>query len=195
MRSRLLPPVRRLVTSGFGGILAFIWAGAEAIWWPILPDFYLFAVAPASPPRWWRMAIAATLGSVAGGSLGFGWASGIDARAALDAAPLITPGMIEEASSWIASGGVATAVLRQPVSGVPYKVLVYLAGEAGASFGTFVGASIIARGLRIFAVCGIAALLGRGAGEQRAGRWYDLFLLAFTLAFGLGLWQVVRSFS
>lgn len=193
MRSKLYQPVSRLVQSVAGSATAFLWAFAEALFWPILPDYYLFAVGPAALGRWWRLALFATAGSVAGGSIGY-WISHVRESAfPLQVAPLITEGMIATAASWIADQG-AGAVLRQPLSGIPYKVFVYLSGEIRLPFAAFLLASLAARAIRIFAAAGLGAALGRIAGPERTARYYDLFLVLYTLVFAYGLWRVVKSF-
>ena len=193
MRSILFPPIKRLIESSWGLILAFVWGAAEALFWPILPDFLLFAVVPAAPRRWWMAGAAGAFGSVLGGVLGFVWADASGSTAPLEVAPLITAGMIEETSRLVSESGSA-AVLNQPLSGIPYKVFVYISGAQHQPLLIFVWASLVARSVRIFAVAGVAGLLGRLAGPRRSARYYDLFLVAFTAVFIYGLWRVVTRF-
>lgn len=193
VRSRLFRPVRNLATSGSGLVLGFVWGFGEALIWPVIPDFYVFALVPASPERWWLIAASTSAGSVVGGALGFWLAFARGSTWPMDFAPLVTEGMIHQAGTWLASYG-SLGVLRQPLSGIPYKVFVYLAGAGKQSFLAFFIASILARSIRIFAVAGAAALLGKLGGLQRVARYYDIFLAAFTVVFVYGLWRVVASY-
>ncbi|MCA1838851.1 MAG: YqaA family protein [Actinomycetota bacterium] len=192
MRSRLFHPIQRLVQSDSGLILAFFWGVAEALFFPIFPDYYLFAVVPAAPSRWWRAASFATVGSIIGGTIGYWIAVALHSFSIASHMPLIAPGMMREASDWIRALG-GFAVLRQPLSGIPYKVFVFLCGARHLSFIVFIWASLIARGVRLFAIAGLAAILGK-LPETWRSRTYDLFLALFTITFGLALAAVVRSF-
>ena len=176
-----------------GLILALAWGVAEALWWPIVPDFCVFALSPVAPRRWWKLALAAGIGSVLGGAVGFALAASFGSQRFLAAAPLVTGGMINAALSWLADG--SAGLMRQPLSGIPYKVFVFLAAGLRLNFAAFLLFSTIARSLRIFAVGGSAALLGFAAGKERVSRLYDAFFVLSCLVFALGLWRVVVQFS
>jgi 1-acyl-sn-glycerol-3-phosphate acyltransferase len=133
------------------------------------------------------------MGSVAGGVVGYWLAHSLGSRGLLAAAPLITERMAETAGSWLSVG--PPGLMRQPLSGIPYKVFAFIAGDKRLSFGDFLLFSTIARSLRIFAVGGSAGLLGAAAGRERTARFYDLFLIALTALFLLALWRVVVQFS
>lgn len=193
MRSRLFTPIRNLALSRSGAAAAFIWGAAEALWWPIVPDYYVFGTAAAAPARWWLLALFAAAGSVVGGTVGFWLAFARQNTWPMDFAPLVTEGMINDAGSWLAEFG-PIAVLRQPLSGIPYKVFVYLAGAGRLSFLIFLVGSIAARAIRIFAVGAVGAAIGKVAGESRAARYYDLFVILYTALFVYGLWRVVASY-
>lgn len=165
---------------------------AEALFWPILPDFLVFAVIPAAPTRWFKLAVAAAIGSVFGGVMGYWLAFLRDSSAPLEYLPLITEGMIHQAGAWFASDG-AIAVLRQPLSGIPYKVFVYLGGSGKVSFPVYLWASATARGVRLLAVAGIAGLFGHVT-RRFLPRWYAAFLIVFCLVFAYGLSRVVSAF-
>lgn len=193
MRSRLFRPVRNLATSGSGLVLGLIWGLGEALIWPVIPDYYVFAVVPTTPARWWRVALFTSAGSVIGGAIGFWWAFARRSTWPMDFAPLVTEAMIDQAGSWLAGSG-PLGILYQPLSGIPYKVFVYLAGAGRLSFSAFLLASIVARSLRIFAVAGISGGLGKIAGTHRLVRYYDIFFAVFTIVFIYGLWRVVASY-
>lgn len=109
------------------------WGVAEALIFPIIPDFYAAAASPASPKRWWRLGLALTLGSAIGGAVGYMYAASFGPPIPLESLPLVSAGMADEASAWVADTG-ALAVMRQPLSGIPYKVFVYLAGWKASAF-------------------------------------------------------------
>ncbi|HVF12523.1 MAG TPA: hypothetical protein VNA87_05500 [Actinomycetota bacterium] len=193
MRSYSYPRVKQLASTDAGIFLALFWGVAEALFFRILPDFYLVAAVPAAPRRWWRLATAASIGSVVGGVIGYWLSFPRRSSFPLEYMPLITEKMIHTAGSWLASDG-ALAILRQPMSGIPYKVFVYLSGAGHTSFLVFLWASCIARATRIFVVTGIAGGVGALAGENPRSRWYDVFLIAFVILFSLSLKAVVESF-
>jgi membrane protein YqaA with SNARE-associated domain len=193
VRSVLYRPFERLAARRLGVILALAWGVAEALWWPIVPDFYVFALSPVAPRRWWRLAVAASIGSVAGGAVGYAFATSLGSRGLLAAAPLVTDGMIDTARSWLEAGPVG--LMRQPLSGIPYKVFVFLAASQRLNFVGFVLFSALARSLRIFAVGGSGALLGAAARPDRVKRFYNVFFILFCVVFALGLWRVIRQFS
>lgn len=194
MRSYSYTPIRQVASTDGGIVLALFWGVAEALFFPILPDFYLMATVPSSPRRWWRLAAAASIGSVMGGVIGYWLSFPRRSSFPLEYLPLITEKMIHTAGSWLAAEG-PFAILRQPMSGIPYKVFVYLSGSGRLSFLTFLWASCIARAVRIFLVAGLAGGAGVLVGEDKRSRWYDVFLVAFMILFGLSLKAVVESFS
>jgi 1-acyl-sn-glycerol-3-phosphate acyltransferase len=186
-------PMRRLASARAGVVVAFVWGVAEALWWPIVPDVLVFSAGVAAPRRWWRLALAATAGSVGGGCLAYWIATGGRGEFPIASLPLVGPRMVTMAGSWLSSKG-PPALLRQPLSGIPYKVFAYLAGDAHLPLAGFVLYSSVARGLRICGFAGLAAIFGAAGGERVWSRGYDLFIGVLLLAFTAGLIQVVRSF-
>lgn len=193
MRARASELVHRLAIGRHGIILALVWGVAEALFWPIFPDFLVLAVVPAAPKRWWKLAVAASVGSVLGGAAGYLLARLTGSSSMLNAMPLVTAGMVTQAETWIAAEG-WLGVLRQPLSGIPYKVFVYLSGAKGVGFPGFVWASALARGIRLLAAAGLAALFGMAFAKLLA-RWYGVFLALFSVVFAVALAQVVARFG
>lgn len=194
MRPRLFPFVHKLVKSPRGNAVGFVWGLAEALWWPIVPDYFVFGAAPTAPERWWVLAFFTSAGSVVGGAIGFWWAYLSRSAGLLNSAPLIKAGMVDQASSWLADRG-ALAVTSQPLSGIPYKVFVYLSGAGRLSFVLFLLASVVARALRIFAAAAISAGAAKLAGPSRVARYYNIFFAVYTSLFIYGLWRVVASYE
>lgn len=169
--------------------LLFGWSFAEAMWWPIIPDFLVAPLALAAPGRWIVLAVAATGGSVLGGVAAFHLGSVGEWLAS--SAPLLTPRMHEQAATWMSDAG-AGALLQQPLSGIPYKVFALQAAQAGLSPLGFGAMSIVARGLRIGAVAAIFA--GGGLALQRVWpRIFGPFLVAYCIVFAFGLSATVAS--
>jgi membrane protein YqaA with SNARE-associated domain len=186
--SRARLRVSGLAASGAGLALVVAWSVAEAVSWPLLPEFALAVLAVAAPRHGPRLAVAAALGSLLGGALMYMMA----AHGASPPMPLTTPRMHAAAAAAVAADG-AAAVQVQPMSGVPYKVFAYTAGRADAGLMPFVAHSVPARGLRILAVGLFASAFGAACHRWR--RWYPAYLVWFVVVFTAGLTAVVRSWS
>jgi len=84
---------------------------------------------------------------------------------------------VEEAAAWMSDEGAgadadagrssAAGLLRQPLSGIPYKVFALRAADHVA-LPSFVAMSVVARGLRIVGVAAIFA--GGGVAPRSCGR-------------------------
>jgi membrane protein YqaA with SNARE-associated domain len=142
--------------------LAPLWlaliAFAEASFFPLPPDALLVPMALARPQRAWVLALICTLGSVAGGALG--WWIGYALFAQL-AQPLLAAYHYEAAfaafQARFAEIGV-WVILVKGLTPIPYKIVTIASGAAGFSFPLFMAASLVTRGARFFL---LAALLRR----------------------------------
>lgn len=184
--------LRRRADSRGAPVLMFAWAFAEALVWPIIPDASLGILALARPRRWWLLAAAAVAGSVAGGAAGW-WAT---AQGWSWPLPLTTANMHDAVRGWLQQG--AAGVAHQPLSGVPYKVFVVAAPDAGIGWLELAGATLRYRGLRIVATAAVAA----GAGAllwRRPRRWQEPVHAAVSggavVALFAGLVVLVRAWS
>ncbi len=131
-------------------------AVAEASVFPIPPDVMLIPMVLAAPSRWFRIALVATLASVAGGYLGyaigylamdsFGMAI-LDAFHLHDAYFHLKP-TIDTWGVWF--------ILIKGMTPIPYKLVTITAGAFPVDLVKVTLASIAARGMRFFVV---AALL------------------------------------
>jgi membrane protein YqaA with SNARE-associated domain len=173
--------------------LAAAWATAEATVWPIMPDFVLVPCAAARPATWWRLTLAASAGTAAGGCIMHALGRRGAAEPLLDRLPLVCPPMVTAARYWLASQG-PRGLRHQPLSGLPYKVFALHAGTLGLPLGEFMAWSLAARGTRFLAVSGVAALISKALGGrvQRLG-WPLLGLWSVVFLFGLRL--SVRSWE
>jgi membrane protein YqaA with SNARE-associated domain len=132
---------------------------AESSFFPIPPDVMLAPMSLAQPPRAWRFALIATVGSVLGGVAGY--------FIGVFFFDLIEPLLhqygyaadYQRAREWFSEWGVL-AVLIAGFSPIPYKVFTIAAGVLQMALLPFVLASALGRGARFFAVAGLMRLGG-----------------------------------
>jgi 1-acyl-sn-glycerol-3-phosphate acyltransferase len=181
---------RRLASARAGIVTAFAWGLLEAIVWPIVPDFFVAPLAAAAPRRWWRLAVGAAAGSVCGGAISYLLGGTEVGRSLLAHAPLITDAMRARAAAWTSGAG-ALGLLHQPLSGVPYKTFALQASPV-APFGAFVAVSLVVRAVRLIAVAGLFALVGRVM-RRSLERAYGTLVIVYCVWFAAGLWATVAS--
>jgi membrane protein YqaA with SNARE-associated domain len=170
-------------------ILAIV-AFVESSVFPIPPDVLMIPMIIARPSRAFLIAGVALLSSVAGGLLGY--AIGMFAFEQIGQPILMSLGKAEAMAAfndrfndfgfW--------PVLIAGVTPFPYKVITIMSGWTGLPLGTFIVASIVARGLRFFAVAWLLWKFGapiRDFIERRLGLMFTLFV-----ALLLGGFLVVR---
>ncbi|MFF1648968.1 lysophospholipid acyltransferase family protein [Streptomyces sp. NPDC058240] len=180
--------VAAVVTSRRGVPLAFCWALAEALSWPLMPELLLAAVCVAVPRAALRMSLGALAGSLAGGLL----ALQLAAAGAHLPAPLTTDRMRDEVRAELAVEG-ASAVRHQPWNGIPFKVYGAEAGRAGVPALDWLAASATARGSRTLTVgLGFAAF---GLLMRRHRRQYARYLALLGGGFTAGLSLIVAGWS
>ena len=166
--------------TGWLALVSFI----ESSVFPIPPDVMLIPMVLADRARWIRIATVCTLASVAGGVAGY--AIGLFlfdtiGQALLDfygyASKFATFGeMYNEWGAWIVFGAGVTPF--------PYKVITIASGVTRLDLLVFVVASVLARGLRFFIVCGLLWKFGptiRGFLEKHLG---PLTVVFFVLLIG-----------
>ncbi|MFF3173757.1 lysophospholipid acyltransferase family protein [Streptomyces sp. NPDC057900] len=180
--------VAAVVISRWGLPLAFCWAFAEALSWPLMPELLLGAVCVAVPRAALKMSLGALAGSLAGGLLALQLASaGVQLPA-----PLTTDRMRAEVRHELALEG-ASAVRHQPWNGVPFKVYGAEAGRAGVPTLDWLAASAAARGSRTLTV-GLA-FAGFGLLLRRHRRRYGRYLVLLGGGFAVGLSLIVHGWS
>jgi 1-acyl-sn-glycerol-3-phosphate acyltransferase len=178
--------------AALAGVLA--WGAAEALWWPLMPDLGVALLTLDAPRRWWRLAAAATAGSVAGGAVAYR----LGASGRVPPLPLVTPRMVDATRRWLVEED-AAGVRRQLASGVPFKVFAYQAAVAGVDPLPFLGVAGLVRGARMVAVAGAFAGCGllirrRVPQRLRPGAMAGAALLTVA-GFGVGLSRVVAAWS
>lgn len=174
-------------------VLAFLWSVAEGIVWPIMPDAALVPMALARPASWWRLVLAAAVGSAAGGAISYLLGRRSSERASVERLALVRPAMVTAVDGWLKREG-ARGVWRQPATGVPFKVFARRAGARRLSIVTFMGWALLARLPRFALLAGIAALVGRSGGKLVA-RWYWPITGLWALVFGVLLRRSVAFWS
>jgi membrane protein YqaA with SNARE-associated domain len=156
-------------------IVAFV----ESSVFPIPPDVLMIPMILARPSRAWLIALVALSASVLGGLLGYAiGALAFDTvgQPILDA--LGKGHAVEEFNATFNDWG-AWAVLIAGVTPFPYKVITIMSGWTGLSIPVFIGASVVARGLRFFIVAALLWKFGapiRDLIERRLGLFFTLFV-------------------
>ncbi|MZD04563.1 1-acyl-sn-glycerol-3-phosphate acyltransferase [Streptomyces sp. SID5785] len=180
--------VARLAGSRRGLVLAFGWALAEALSWPLMPELLLAAVCVAAPRRALKLSLAALAGSLAGGVLALQLAaSGVGLPA-----PLTTDRMRTEVRHELVAEA-AGAVRHQPWNGIPFKVYAKEAGHAQVPPGDFLAAAARARGTRTLTVGLAFGAFGFLAHRHR--RRYGTYLLLLGGGFTAGLTMIVTGWA
>ncbi len=166
-----------------------VWALAvisfvESSIFPIPPDILLIPLIIATPTRAFWIAFVCTVSSVLGGALGYYIGAelfDLVARPVLEFYGKMTAFeafkiRFNEQGHW--------AVLLAGVTPFPYKVITITSGATGLPFWTFMGWSLLARGLRFFIVAALLWKFGspiRDFIERRLGL---VFLVLMILLFG-----------
>jgi membrane protein YqaA with SNARE-associated domain len=160
------------------GGLAF----AESSFFPIPPDPLLVALCLGNPKRAFRFAAICSLGSVAGGVLGY--AIGWGAWAALSGpffqyVPGVTPEAFERVrllydqyDFW--------AIFAAGFTPIPYKVFTLSAGVFNISLPVFILASVTSRSARFFLVAGLIYFVGPSI-QGFIDRYFDRLAWLFLL--------------
>ncbi|MCD6580293.1 MAG: DedA family protein [Desulfuromusa sp.] len=173
------------------GMLAF----AEASFFPIPPDVLLMALALAMPWKSYRFALVATIGSVAGGALGYliGW--GLWDKVGLyfyDYVPGVTVagfnqvgGLFEQYGFWI--------VFAAGFTPIPYKIFTIAAGVFSVNFPIFMLASLIGRGLRFFLVAAMFYYFGKPA-RRLIEKYFNLLSILLLIVL-IGVILLYKYFS
>lgn len=156
----------------------------ESSFFPIPPDPLLIAMVTAKPKKWFRLATITTLGSVAGGILGYA----IGLLAIVAVMPVIISAGYEDAYKsavdWFGKYG-ALAVIVAGVTPIPYKIFTIAGGAAGMFLPLFIIGSFIGRGGRFYLVAFLMYHLGRRY-KDKIEKYIDLLGLAFVALLILG---------
>lgn len=167
-------------------------SAAESMVFPIPPDVMLAPMALARPQHWWRYALLCTLGSVAGGLVGY-----VIGHFALD---LVWPWIVrmgweptfEQIQALFQEHGLLFVFLAA-FTPIPYKVFTIASGSLGVSLLPFVVGSLLGRGARFFLVAGLMAWGGPRLEPmlKRYIEWLGWLTLG-AVAIGL-IWMELRG--
>ena len=190
-RETVFERLTRFAKSRAALVFALAWAFAEALYWPVIPDFYLFPLASVAPRRIPKLIGAAVIGTVSGGLVAFAIGTTSFGAAAPHHLPLVTNEMVEFAA--ISLGDGPQALLGQPWTGVPYKVYAFQAAPK-VDLDWFLLTTGVARGSRFIVV----ALAGAAIGAlfcRVTRRVMGPLLVVYMLLFTLGLARVVARWN
>ncbi len=164
-------------------------AFAESSFFPVPPDALLIPMALARPDRAFRYAAICTVGSVAGGMLGYLIGYALFDQIALPLLRLYNYEGTYDAFVQRSSGVWLSVILIKGLLPIPYKIITIASGAVRFDFLTFVWASALTRGVRFFLWAVLLRLFGDSARtfiDQRLP-----WLLAGTAVLAvLGVWLV-----
>ncbi len=155
----------------------------ESSFFPVPPDIMLIPMALARPDRAWRFAALCTLGSVAGGMLGYFIGAVLYDSVGLWLIRLYGYGDKVEAFREAYAQYGAWIILLKGFTPIPYKLVTIASGFAGYNFGAFVGLSLLTRGARFFAEAFLLKRYGPQARvmiEKRLGFWVTISALVLV---------------
>lgn len=161
-------------------------AFAESSIFPIPPDAMLIPMVLAERAKAWFFATVSTISSVLGGAAGY--AIGFFLFELIGKPILGFYGYEEKFSTFAAQYNDygAWIVFFAGITPFPYKVITIASGATALNFWVFMAASVVARGLRFFIVCGLLYWFGppiRAFIEKRLGLVTTLFLVSLVGGF------------
>jgi 1-acyl-sn-glycerol-3-phosphate acyltransferase len=180
----------RAAPSRAANAFMFAWALAEAIFWPIVPEFLLVPLAAGNRRRFYVPLTASIAGSAVGAATLylFAYRQPGAATAFLSVLPLSGHGYRAIAALLLVRG--PAGYLAQPLSGIPSKVWVIAGAVEGMSPFRAIAVMVAARGLRMAVVATIARVFaGAFLGFLRD---YSLIVFAvYLVVFFWFWWRVV----
>ena len=160
------------------GVALFVLSFAESSFFPIPPDVLLMPLVLGNRKRFLRFATVTTVASVAGALLGY-----LIGFAFIEAAIRLIPGVTQEAVDWLAGEFEARGqwyVFIAALTPIPFKLLTITAGFARMNLVVFVGACILGRATRFYAVATICRLIGPKA-VPFIDRYFNWLALLFAV--------------
>ncbi len=172
--------VMRLAAHRHASLALFAVAFAESSFFPIPPHAMLIPMVLADRAKAWKFALIATVASVLGGIAGYLIGYGLfdavgrpvlEIYGAMDKFESFRD-RYNEFGAWI--------VFFAGVTPFPYKVITIASGVTALNFIVFLLASITARGLVFFVICGLLYFFGQPIRvfiEKRLGLVFTVFLV------------------
>ena len=173
--------------SRWGALALFLFAFAEASFFPIPPDVLLIALCLGAVARSFRFAAICTAGSILGAMVGyaigyFAWQNGAGEYTALanfffnhvfsvEAFEKVGA-LYDQYNFWI--------VFTAGFTPLPYKIFTISGGLFHINFVMFIIASIVSRGLRFFLIAGLIWKFGAPI-KGFIDKYFNLLAIAFTV--------------
>jgi membrane protein YqaA with SNARE-associated domain len=157
------------------GAVSFV----ESSFFPVPPDAMLIPMALARPDKAWTYATVCTLASVAGGVLGYVIGAALYDSVGQWLIQLYGYGAKAEAFREAYRQYGAWIILLKGLTPIPYKIVTITSGFAGYPVGMFILCSIVARGVRFYAVAFLLNRYGdraRAIIEERLTFWFTISL-------------------
>ena len=164
------------------GAVAF----AESSFFPVPPDVMLIPMALARPNRAFTYATVCTVTSVAGGVLGYAIGALLYDSVGQWLISIYGYGAKVEAFRESYRQWGAWIIVLKGLTPIPYKIVTITSGLAGYPLVPFILLSIVARGMRFYAVAALIYFYGdraRAIIEERLGLWATL--LAILIVVGI----------
>lgn len=156
------------------GLFAFV----EASFFPIPPHPLLGLMCLADPRRAVRFAVIATLGSVAGGLLGYAIGHFLFASVGHQLLDLLHLSKSFPYAACQLRANAFYLIVGKGVTPIPFKLVTITAGFVGVPLGTFITASLISRSISFMIVGVLFRLFG-----APIKAFIDKYLIWVTLAF------------
>lgn len=173
-------------------LIMLVWAFAEAIFSPFMPDALLVPLAVANPHLWWQLVIASLIGSGCGGVMMYIF-SKKDLVGDLTKLPLISSRMVAQCHAWLSSEG-SKGVRHQALSLLPFKVFAATAAQLDLPLFRFLMWALLVRGLRFLVVAILSATGGTLFPNLVKNHGWLLSLL-WAVVFSAGLALSVRKWQ
>lgn len=164
-------------------------AAAEAVFFPIPPDVLLIPLCLGRPRRSLRFALLCTLGSVAGGVIGY-WVGGALYESV--ARPLLELYGYVDVYRSVGQAYRDSLVFTLGAAGftpIPFKVFTIAAGGFHVPFVPFVLVAAVSRGARFFLVAGLLRVFGSGV-RDFIDRWFNVLSVALVVLLVAGFLAV-----
>ncbi|ETX26659.1 YqaA family protein [Roseivivax isoporae] len=160
-------------------VVAFV----ESSVFPIPPDVLMIPMILAAPTRAWRIALVATLASVAGGIAGYGMGYFFYDQVGAPVLRALGKGDAMDAFNARFNELGIWAVLVAGVTPFPFKVITIMSGWTAMPLVPFVLSALVARALRFFVVAALLRAFGapvREFVERRLGLVFTAFCVALV---------------
>ena len=164
-------------------------ATAESFIFPIPPDVLLIPLCIGKPERAFRFAAICTVGSVAGGMLGYAIGSALFESVATPILEFYNGAEAFESLGQQFQDHLIVALGSAGFTPIPYKVFTIAAGAFSVSFGAFVAISAVSRGARFFLVAALIRVYGDKIADF-IEKYFNILTIVLTLAVVAGFFLI-----